>query len=85
MDLSFISELYMPMVMVVCLCVGYVMKHWLKDVDNKIIPTILTVLGGMLACLSVETITLETIASGMVTGLASTGLHQAITQIINKK
>ena len=85
MDLTFITNLYLPIVMVICLCMGYIMKHWLKDVDNKLIPTILAVLGVILACLSAETIALETIASGMVTGLASTGLHQVFKQLIENR
>lgn len=85
MDLTFITNLYLPIVMVICLCVGYVMKHWLKDMDNKLIPTILAVLGVILACLGAETITLEVVASGMVTGLASTGLHQVFKQLIESR
>ena len=84
MDLTFITKLYMPIVMVICLCVGYILKHWVKDVDNKVIPTVVAILGGILACLAEWSITVELIASGMVTGLASTGLHQAFKQIINK-
>lgn len=85
MDLTFITNLYLPIVMVICLCVGYVMKHWLKDMDNKIIPTVLAVIGVILACLGTETITLEVVAGGLVSGLASTGLHQAFKQIIENK
>lgn len=85
MDLTFITNLYLPIVMVICLCVGYIMKHWLKDMDNKLIPTILAVLGVILACLGAEIITLEVVASGMVTGLASTGLHQVFKQIIENR
>lgn len=84
MDLTFITKLYMPIVMVICLCVGYILKHWVKDVDNKVIPTVVAILGGILACLTEWLITVELIAGGMVTGLASTGLHQAFKQIINK-
>lgn len=85
MDLTFITNLYLPIVMVICLCVGYVMKHWLKDMDNKIIPTVLAIIGVILAYLGAETITLEVVAGGLVSGLASTGLHQAFKQIIENK
>lgn len=84
MDLSFITEMYMPLIMGLCLVVGYIMKHWIKDLDNKIIPTILAVLGALAACAAERTVTLELIVSGMVTGLASTGLHQAFKQIIGE-
>lgn len=85
MDLTFITNLYIPVVMVICLCVGYILKHWIKDLDNKVIPTILALLGAVLACMTAWDISVELMASGMVTGLASTGLHQAFKQIIENK
>lgn len=84
-NLQFLQDLYVPIVMVICLCVGYILKHWLKDVDNRIIPTVLTVLGAVCACVNVWDISLELIAAGAVTGLASTGLHQMFKQIVEKK
>ena len=44
---EFLGQLYVPIVMAICLLVGYIMKHWIKDVDNKIIPTVLAVLGAV--------------------------------------
>lgn len=85
MDLTFITNLYMPIVMVICLCVGYILKHWIKDLDNKVIPTVVAISGGILACLTERSITVELIASGLVTGLASTGLHQVFKQIIENR
>lgn len=83
MDLEFIKDYYMPIVLVGCLVVGYILKAWIKDLDNKYIPTILAMLGATLGCIAVKTISLENIIYGAVTGLASTGLHQAFTKIIN--
>lgn len=87
MDLTFISELYVPIVLVACLVIGYCVKHitWLDKLSNEYIPTILAVLGATIACIANQEISLETIVAGAVTGLASTGLHQAFSQIINKK
>ena len=85
MDISFLSEYMIPVIIGLCLCVGYVVKHWIKDVDNKIIPTLCAVLGIVVAIwISWGNITPEVILSGLVSGLASTGLHQAITQFLNK-
>jgi len=90
MDLSFLTDYYIPVVLVACLIVGYCIKHiaWLEKVSNEYIPTILAVLGAILACVSTVSggnpITLETIVYGAFTGLASTGLHQAFKQIIDK-
>ena len=85
MDLTFITKLYIPIVMVICLCVGYILKHWVKDVDNKVIPTVVAILGGILACLTERSITVELIGCGLVTGLASTGLHQVFKQTIENR
>lgn len=84
MDLSFIAEHYVPVVLVACLVVGYCIKHisWLEAVSNEYIPTLLAVLGASLGCVAAGGVTLENIVYGAVTGLASTGLHQMFSQII---
>ncbi len=90
MDLSFLTDYYIPVVLVACLIVGYCIKHitWLEKVSNEYIPAILAALGAVLACVYTKTggnpISLETIVYGAFTGLASTGLHQAFKQIIDK-
>ena len=81
MDLNFILDLYIPIVLVICLCIGYVIKHWLPT-DDKWIPTIMLVLGAVLGCLFNQRVDLVSVGSGMVTGLASTGLHQAFKQLL---
>jgi hypothetical protein len=86
MDLTFITQHYIPVVLVACLVVGYCIKHikWLEAVSNQYIPSILAILGAVLGCVAVEAVSLESIVYGAVTGLASTGLHQVFSQIINK-
>ena len=83
MSLDFIQEMYIPIVLVICLCIGYVIKKWMPN-DNKWIPTIMLILGAVLGCIATKGITLESIGAGSVTGLASTGLHQLFVQLINK-
>lgn len=83
-NLQFLQELYVPIVMVICLCVGYILKHWISDLDNRIIPTVLAILGAVCACVNAKDITLEIIAAGAITGLASTGVHQAFKQWIER-
>lgn len=87
MDLSFITDYYIPIVLVACLIVGYCIKHikWLDSVSNQYIPTILSVLGAILGCIANGSITLENIVYGALSGLASTGLHQAFVRFIEKK
>ena len=84
-DLSFIKDFYMPLILVLCLGVGYILKHWIKDVDNKIIPTILAFLGVAVALLTSPTPNLQVIVGGMLSGLASTGMHQAFKNLIEKE
>lgn len=90
MDIGFLQDYYIPVVLAACLIVGYCIKHitWLEKVSNEYIPTILAVLGAVLAVLSAylgkSPITLETVVYGAFTGLASTGMHQMFSQLINK-
>lgn len=85
MDLTFITEMYVPIIVVACLLVGYIVKKWISDVDNKYIPTIVFVLGAILGCIVNHAITVDVIVAGAASGLASTGLHQAYTNLIGNK
>lgn len=82
MDLSFITQMYVPIILVACLVIGFILKRWIKDVDNKWIPTIVTVVGAILGWL-INGLSIESIVAGAVTGLASTGLHQLFKQLID--
>ena len=84
--MEFLNEYMIPVVLGICLVVGYIIKKWVDDMDNKYIPTIVTVLGAFLAVWFNDwSITPEIILSGLVTGAASTGMHQIFTQFIEKK
>lgn len=82
MDLNFITDMYVPIILVACLVVGYIVKRWIKDVEDKWIPTIVTVLGAFLGFI-INGASIEAIVAGAVTGLASTGLHQLFKQLID--
>lgn len=81
MDISFITDMYVPIIMVACLIVGFVVKKWIHDVENKWIPTIVTILGAVLGFV-INGASIEAVVAGAVTGLASTGLHQLFKQLI---
>lgn len=84
--MGLLNEYVVPIVVVICLCVGYIVKKWIKDVDNKFIPTIVTVLGIIIALWNnYWVVTPEVIAIGLVSGLASTGMYELVTQFINGK
>ena len=46
-DLGFLADFMIPVIVGICLCVGYVIKKWVKDVDNKYIPTVCAIILGM--------------------------------------
>lgn len=82
--MEFLSEYMTPVIVGLCLVVGYIVKHWIEDVDNKFIPTICAVLGvGVAVWINWPAITPEVILSGAFSGLVSTGLHQMFKQHIN--
>lgn len=81
MDISFITDMYVPIIMVACLIVGFIVKKWIHDVEDKWIPTIVTILGAVLGFV-INGASIEAIVAGAVTGLASTGLHQLFKQLI---
>ena len=71
-------------VLIACLIIGYIMKTWIKRLNNRYIPTILAITGAVLACLTQGQISWDNIIYGAFSGLASTGLHQAFTKCIEK-
>lgn len=84
--MDFLNDYMLPIVLGICLCVGYIVKKWISDVDNKYIPTIVAVLGVFIATwISGWNITPEVILSGLISGLASTGMHQVFKQFIENK
>ena len=84
MDLKFITENFVPVIVVACVLVGYITKVTppFAKIANNYIPLIVTVLGAVLGVVA-NGLTLEAIVYGAVSGLASTGLHQAFTQLLN--
>ena len=78
MNLEFIDGLIMPIITAACLCIGYVMKKWLPT-DDKWIPTALLTIGA-LSGLILFGLNYEGIVKGMVSGIASVGLHQVFKQ-----
>ena len=84
MNLDFILDKYIPVIIVATLTIGYVIKETpaLKKVANAYIPLIVTITGALLGVI-ISGLSVESFVYGAVSGLASTGLHQAFTQILN--
>ena len=84
--MEYLNDFIMPVVLFICLVVGWIIKKWVADIDNKYIPTIVTILGAILALWFNGWIASpETILGGLISGAASTGMHQLFTQFIEKK
>lgn len=79
MDLTNITEYLVPIIVIACLIVGYIIKHTphLDVIANNYIPLIVVVLGAVLG-LVMNGLTVESIVYGAVSGLASTGLHRRL-------
>lgn len=82
MNISF-EDYLIPIITVGCMCVGYVLKQWMPT-DNKWIPTILLVVGGISGVILFG-LDYTGIVKGMLSGLASVGLHQVFYQIEKNK
>lgn len=80
--MEFLNDYLVLIVVGICLCVGYVLKNWIKDVDNKFIPLIMAVLGIAVNVWLNSAFTPEILLAGMISGLASTGMHQLFKQFI---
>lgn len=83
--MEFLNDYMMPVVLGLCLVIGYIIKKWIPDLKNKYIPTIVTILGAVFAVwINNWIVTPEVILSGLITGAASTGMHQLFTRYIEK-
>lgn len=85
MDLSILNDFIAPLILVAGLVVGYVIKHAIpNDTINRYIPLILAVVGIALNCWANMGISPEIVVIGAVSGLASTGIYQLFSQLIEK-
>ena len=82
MNIDFENYL-IPIITVGCMCVGFVMKKWLPT-DDKWIPTTLLFLGAISGAILFG-LNYEGVVKGMLSGLASVGLHQVFYQFIKNK
>lgn len=82
MNIDFETYL-IPIITVGCMCVGFVMKKWLPT-DDKWVPTVLCILGAISGAILFG-FDYEGIVKGMLSGLASVGLHQTFYQFAKNK
>lgn len=86
MDFTTLTELFVPVVVLACLGLGYIIKHasFCKIIPNGDIPVILAVVGAIVNAL-VGGLSIETIVYGAVMGLASTGLYEQFKNWVENK
>ena len=85
--MEFLNDYMVAVVIGICLCVGYIIKNVIpSDKINKFIPLIMGVLGVILnVWFNNFAFTPEIVLAGLVSGLASTGMHQLFTQFIKRE
>lgn len=86
MDITILTEYAVPIIVGICLCVGYIIKNMIpSDGINKYIPLIMGALGVALNVWINMGITPQILLGGLFSGLASTGMHQVFKNLINKE
>ena len=86
MDITFLAEFAVPIIVGICLCIGYIIKNMIpSDGINKYIPLIMGALGVVLNVWINLGITPQILLGGLFSGLASTGMHQVFKNLINKE
>ena len=86
MDINFLNEFAIPVIIGICLCLGYIIKTSITKINNKYIPLIMAVIGVLLNIWINGMINPNIILGGLFSGLCSTGLHQLFVKtFINKE
>lgn len=78
-------EGYFEMIIIgICLCVGYIIKNIIpSEKPNRFIPLVMGILGVVLSLWQNGfTFSLDILLTGLISGLASTGMHQIFKQFI---
>lgn len=86
-DLSSISTMIMPTILVLGLCVGYIVKNLVpNDSVNRFIPLIVGVVGlvaGIISAITTGTpVTLELIVGSLVSGLSSVAVYEQFKNLM---
>lgn len=85
--MDILNDYIVPVVLVICLCIGYVMKNLVPtDKVNRYIPVTVAVVGVVISVWNAGwSVTPATVVTGLVSGLASTGMHEAFRNFIGNK
>lgn len=83
MDISFLKDYIVLVVVGICLIIGFIIKNVIpSDKINKFIPLIMGILGVVLNCwVNNWGFTPEILLGGLASGLASTGSYELVGNI----
>lgn len=80
--MEMLNQYVVLVVMAICLCIGYIIKHSINIIDNKYIPLIMGVLGVVLnVWINNFEFTPDILLGGLASGLASTGAFEIVKQL----
>lgn len=84
--LDVINEYIAIPVLIICLCVGFIIKYAIPSEKlNRFIPAIVGVLGLVISVWANGfTISPQIVVEGLLSGLASTGMYEAFHQFLKK-
>ncbi len=86
MDITVANDFISPLALVGALCVGYIVKNLVPSEEaNRFIPLIAALTGFVICAaeaLGTGAFSAETVVTGLVSGLASTGLYEAFKNLI---
>lgn len=85
MDLSFLLQLISPIILGICLVVGYGLKTAFDKFPNKYIPLVSMCLGTIIAIIihMSSGINAEIVLGGMISGLAATGMYELLRNLLD--
>ena len=85
--MEFLNEYINIIVLAFCLGLGYIIKNSLDFIPNKYIPLIMGIVGIIANVINVgfANITLSSITTGLITGLASTGAFELVKELLTKE
>jgi len=83
--MEILAKYVVVVVLAICLCLGYIIKHSISFIPNKYIPLLMAVIGTILnVWISGWAFSPQILLGGMASGLASTGAYEMVRNITPK-
>ena len=84
-DLTFLTSYINPVILGICLALGFALKEAFEWFENKYIPLAALCTGAIISILiNLQSgINAEIVLGGMISGLASTGLYEMLRNLLN--